>query len=107
MISRKRSGITKLAAVLSLMTLLMCGCSQNSTNYKTIVSKEDDRWIYRIEYNGKTIIRQETIPGVQGVQYFSDREMATKTANLVKHKLIRGQMPTITQEEMGEILNSK
>ena len=96
----------KLFAILSIAIIMMCACAQESS-YKAIVEQENGHWIYIIEHKGKTIIKQETMPGTQGIQFFPSREVASETATLVKNKLMRGQMPSITEQEMDYILNRK
>ncbi len=97
----------KLFAILSIIILVMGACTSGSSAYKAIVKQENGQWIYVIENKGKTIIKQETMPGTQGIQFFPSREVASQTATLVKNKLMRGQMPSITEEEMDYILNKK
>ena len=96
----------KLFAIL-LFLIVMGACTNGSAAYKAIVKQENGHWIYVIEHKGKTIIKQETMPGTQGLQFFPNREVTTQTALLVKNKLMRGQMPSITEEEMDFILNKE
>ena len=99
--------LSKPTVTLCFFVALAIGCANSSKGYTIKVMQHNHHWIYTVEHQGKTIIKQETIPGVQGIQYFPDHSTATKTASLVKHKLTRGQSPTISQEEMELILNTK
>jgi hypothetical protein len=60
-------------------------------------------WGYEIKVDGKTFIRQETIPAVPGGKHFVSREDALKTGNAVMKKLLKGTLPSLTPEEVKNL----
>lgn len=58
---------------------------------------------YTILYNDKVIIQQEHIPVVSGSKVFCSKEDALKTAGLVKSKLLKTGVPTISLKELDSI----
>ncbi len=54
---------------------------------------EEGGWAYIIKMNGKQMINQKFIPGVQGKQAFTTEDEARKVGELVKSKLENNIMP--------------
>ena len=92
-----------IAIILALSTT-MPSCGNRSEGYSANVTQENNHWIYTISYGDKIVIKQETMPGLNRIAYFPDRETAMKTALLVRHRLNRGINPAISAPEMDSIL---
>jgi hypothetical protein len=68
--------------------------------YELIPSAENT-WGYSILADGKLLIRQTTIPGMQGTGAFKTKAAAKKIATLVISKIKNGEMPpTVSIDEM-------
>jgi hypothetical protein len=77
--------------------------NDTDTTYR-IITKPDKTYGYEIVVNDKTLIRQNTIPGQQGVQGFKRKNDAEQVALLVIKKLQLGIMPpTINKEELKQL----
>lgn len=62
-------------------------------------------WGYDILVNGKLFIHQESIPVIAGKRGFDKKEQAEQAAQLIINKMKRGQLPTITTFEIGQLLS--
>lgn len=60
-------------------------------------------WGYEIYSREKVIIKQETIPAVNGIVSFKTKEEAAQTAALVIEKLKRGRSPFISKRELDSL----
>jgi len=72
--------------------------------YKTELFRSGEGWGYDILKNEKVYIHQPFIPAIEGQVPFSDKRSARKTGKLVISKLMRQKSPTVTKEELNEIL---
>lgn len=63
--------------------------------------KNKTGWGYEIKVDHKTFIRQESVPAVAGNKPFSTKEDAVKTGELVIKKLVKGNLPSLTQQEVA------
>lgn len=96
---------TKALCFAFLMALtVISGCCNRSNEYSAKVMMEDGHWVYTISLGDKLVIKQMTMPGMNSLIYFPDRETAMKTALLVRHRLNRGLNPSISANEMDSIL---
>ncbi|MBX3240139.1 MAG: DUF4907 domain-containing protein [Chitinophagaceae bacterium] len=67
----------------------------------TLNSFESGRgWGYEIFVDNKIFIRQETIPSLPGEKPFLTKENALKTGNAVMQKLLKGERPSLSFEEV-------
>ena len=57
-------------------------------------------WGYEILVDHKIFIHQEYIPSVAGKNAFLTKEDAMKTAGLVIEKLVKGEQPAITKNDL-------
>ncbi|MCO5235328.1 MAG: DUF4907 domain-containing protein [Chitinophagaceae bacterium] len=57
-------------------------------------------WGYEIKVDHKTYIRQETIPALTGDHKFLLEQDALKTGNAVMKKLLNGENPSLSYEEI-------
>lgn len=73
--------------------------------YKTIQS-EDQTWGYEISVDNTPFIRQHSIPGQAGNKGFPRAQQAEATAKLVIEKLKRNESPSISEEELLQIMKS-
>jgi hypothetical protein len=62
-------------------------------------------WGYDILVNDKLFIHQESIPVIAGKRGFDKKEQAEQAAQLIINKMKRGQLPTITTFEIGQLLS--
>lgn len=60
----------------------------------------ENGWGYSIALKGKVIINQPFIPAVEGRKPFESKSDAAKTGRMVMKKIRKGEMPTITIEEL-------
>ena len=61
-------------------------------------------WGYNILVNDTLFIHQATIPGINGMQGFSKREQAEKTAQLIINKIKKGESPIVTIFDLQKII---
>jgi hypothetical protein len=57
-------------------------------------------WGYEILVDHKIFIHQEYIPAISGKKAFLTKEDAMKTAGLVVGKLVKGEQPAITKNDL-------
>jgi hypothetical protein len=57
-------------------------------------------WGYEIKVDNKTFIHQKTIPAVAGERRFLLEQDALKTGNAVMKKLLAGNRPSLSYEEV-------
>lgn len=62
--------------------------------------KTNNGWGYNIMVDNKIFIHQENIPAFAGNQSFTSKDDAIKTANLVIKKLVAGNFPSLSAEEI-------
>lgn len=62
--------------------------------------KMNSGWGYDITVDNKIFIHQPTIPALAGNLSFTSKEDAVKTGNLVVKKLVAGQFPSLSAEEI-------
>ena len=58
-------------------------------------------WGYEVRVDSKPFIHQEYIPAVEGQKRFATEADALKTGNLVVQKLTKGQLPTLSKDEIA------
>jgi len=74
--------------------------------YRLDLIKSDSGWGYDVLVNKKLYIHQPYIPAVEGQQPFRDKRTARKTGKLVIRKLKNHKIPSVTKEELKEILGN-
>ena len=57
-------------------------------------------WGYRILKDNRIYIDQPFIPGVSGKRPFPDRKSALTAAGIVRDKLLKGEIPVLTPEDL-------
>ena len=72
----------------------------------TFPIQNGDFFGYEILIDGKIIIHQETIPAVDGNQYFQTRKFALKVGNAVKEKIEQNKNPGLSKEEILKLKGS-
>lgn len=92
--------------IISLGLAISLGFILISNSNKTLditIFEVENGFGYAISSNAKTIIRQEQIPGIQETKPFCTKHEAKKTANLVRHKILKQENPRITLEELNTL----
>jgi hypothetical protein len=70
-----------------------------------IIPAPENTFGYDVYKDAKLFIHQPHIPGMPGVKGFAKEEQAKKAAELMIEKMNKGVVPpTLTEEEIGEIL---
>ena len=77
--------------------------SESRYSYK-VVFKENSGWGYQIFDGAKLLINQEHIPAIQGLQGFSTRNKAEKTAQFVLDQIDKGNFPPTLSKEILDSL---
>jgi hypothetical protein len=57
-------------------------------------------WGYRVFVRQQLFIDQPFIPGIPGKKPFPDRRSALRAAKTVKAKMLQGQRPTLTRDDI-------
>lgn len=81
----------------------------SSEKVEASVFKLDDGsgWGYEILKDGRVFIHQEYIPVLEGKQVFQTKEDALKVGIRVRDKLKKGESPSLTSQELTELLKSR
>lgn len=76
----------------------------NSNLTYKIIDASNNTFGYDVFVDGKLMIHQLSIPAMPGIEGFKTKEDAVKVAELVIHKIGRGEMPpTVSTEELKSI----
>ncbi|MET1260633.1 DUF4907 domain-containing protein [Flagellimonas sp. DF-77] len=80
------------------------GKVEEGAPYELVVERNPHHghWRYEIHIEGRMMLRQEWIPGVNGHQNFRDKEEAGRIGQLVLEKLLKGHPPGISRKELIE-----
>lgn len=77
--------------------------TKSNVTYK-IINAVNNTYCYDIFADGKLLIHQPSVPGMQGNEGFKTKQSAEKVAQLVVTKIKKGEMPpTISKEEMQKL----
>lgn len=92
-------------ALLLIVNLISAQPNLKKGKYQySIVSLANKGFGYHIKHNNKIVIRQETIPAIQGNKAFATKADAEKCARLVVKKLAaKGDLPSISKEELIQL----
>jgi hypothetical protein len=63
----------------------------------------NEHWGYQIYIDTTLYIYQEFIPGLPGEQYFTTETEALGCAKLVREKLLKSKIPSISTEELDRL----
>lgn len=77
---------------------------KNHGVYVETVEQSKGAWGYRIYVKGQLVVKQELMPAVPGNNAFPCEEAARKTAELVVMKVGKGDLPSVTKEEVDDIV---
>jgi Domain of unknown function (DUF4907) len=77
---------------------------KNKGVYVETVKQGKDAWGYRIYVKGRLVVKQEVMPAVPGNNAFPCEEAARKTAELVVMKVGKGDSPSVTKQEVDDIV---
>ncbi|MDC8004823.1 DUF4907 domain-containing protein [Aureisphaera galaxeae] len=92
--------------VVIVLTLMVTESREATTpayHSKIAQLSNSSHWYYEIYKNNQLIIKQSHIPGVKGIQGFQSKEEAQKVATVVVKKLVKGDFPTVSKEELEEL----
>lgn len=65
--------------------------------------QEPGNWGYIIEYNHQLLIKQFTIPALEGAKLFKSKKDAEKVGSLVTLKLNNSSRPSISKKELDSL----
>lgn len=112
----KKLTIIKLSFVSFAALLFSCNCHSTNgkeevapgkgTGYQFVIfdnKKPLYGWGYEIYSDGKAIIKQQTIPAIDGIVSFKTKGDAVRIAALVIEKLERGKSPVVSQKELDSL----
>jgi hypothetical protein len=98
----KRNILVLLFVAIAVITLIayrvFLSPSSETLNVKTF--RVSGGWGYEISIRQKPYIYQPFIPAIPGRKPFPDRMSALRAAKTVKAKLLRGQRPDLTLEDV-------
>jgi len=89
---------TAIAALFLIVYRIFDSPSSEALDVKTF--RVSGGWGYQVYVHEKLYIDQPFIPVIQGKRPFPDRMSALRAAKTVKAKLLHGQRPTLTMEEV-------
>jgi uncharacterized lipoprotein YehR (DUF1307 family) len=90
-------------SIVFFAVFLIASCSQKKTTENTLnlqCFETGNGWGYTIEHKGKQIIYQPNIPAIGNKTVFPTKQSAEKTGKLVLEKLIRGESPALSVDEL-------
>lgn len=70
----------------------------------TAVRLDQGGWGYKVNVNHRLYIYQRQIPCVSGARPFPTRETALSVAEVVRRKILQGEDPSVTMEELARVL---
>ncbi len=70
---------------------------------RTKVITLDNGYGYQIFSGDKLLIQQEFIPAVEGEKQFETKEDAKQVADMVMRKILKGESPRISLEELNDL----
>jgi len=81
------------------------GTSSNKPVSKIAVStfQKEDHWGYKVFLDTTLFIYQEFIPGLTGKQEFISEQQALNCGTLVREKLLKQKIPSITTRELDSL----
>jgi hypothetical protein len=97
---RRTFGFIFLLTLILIAVLSTC----SGSGYKLELIRSDGGWGYDILANNKLYIHQPYMPAVEGKHPFSSRQFARKTGRLVIRKLKNHKVPSVTRDEIKDIL---
>ncbi|MEM9362358.1 MAG: DUF4907 domain-containing protein [Bacteroidota bacterium] len=73
-----------------------------------IVSQTQNKegWVYSIYHKNRLLIKQESLPWVQGKKRIASEQIAVDLGNIVLQKLRNRKSPVIQKEELMEVMAS-
>jgi hypothetical protein len=99
----KYSNVIKIS-IFVIIFQVYCSCKDNPTPFRGEVYKlAENKYAYKIYFKQKLFIKQETIPAVEGINYFTDSIFALKTMDLVLSKLNHKKNPILTEIEIEKL----
>jgi hypothetical protein len=92
-----------LILIFSIVVLGINQCTSSSGNPEVKTCRLSDGWGYQITFHDKVIIDQPFIPAIPGKKAFPTKNTALKAGNMVKERLIRHELPTLTLKDLEKI----
>jgi len=97
----------KITGIILLIIIIAAGflIGNPFSYYKLRLFRSDSGWGYEVVARGKPYIHQPYIPAVEGQTPFSSRHSARKTGRFVIKKLREHKSPSVSREEVRDILD--
>lgn len=96
--------------LLCLLPFMLVGCTKASSKQKgvkiALVHYKGKGWGYKIYIKERLLIDQDVMPALSGGNAFPCKEAAHKTALLVVSRLHGDDFPTVSFQEVTEILET-
>lgn len=95
-------------AISSLLYFIYTPKDQGEDIYKVETFESGNGWGYQIKIrsNEKVIIQQPYMPCVTGNKPFPDEQSASGTGYLILSKLLNGENPSISIEELESVMTN-
>ena len=90
-------------ALLSIITCLVFFNNPVSDILKIETYRVPGGWAYKILLDDRVYIDQPFIPGLPGKKPFPDQKSALQAAKIVKTKMIQGNIPHFSREDMNKL----
>lgn len=71
--------------------------------YSVTAIKLPQGYGYQISIDGKVYIHQDHVPAIDGKHPFCDSLAALKTGELTLEKIVKGEVPTISKDELLQL----
>lgn len=90
-------------ALLSALSYRLFLHSSAPETLKTEIYRVSGGWGYKILVQEQILIEQPFIPGSPGKKPFPDKRSASRAAGMVKSRMIHGEKPALTREDILEL----
>ena len=96
--------IIKLYSTIIIIVVLACSCQDKKTeSLQPLVFAAGSGFGYSISIHGKVVIKQVTIPAIEGNMPFCDSLDAAKVSTLVVQKIKAKHAPTVTKQDLKNL----
>ncbi len=102
-----KPGVKSILLISLLIAGMVCWLMPRSTNkpiFTSSVFEAGNGWGYDIRVNDSLLIHQDVIPALPVNSGFANKEQAEAAASLVIRKLRKKQYPSLSAEEIKQII---